>query len=726
MVATRKQARSAGNTTVVDQTHGLSTNRRFKSRSDRRKHGKHRRHVKVAAPQSSLQNKGIKDDPIDLTRESAKRVIDLTKGSSDETEYKNSSKATEQTTEPDSDAIHIEAEQSGQKTMAVSEPGEEGRQSFSSEQVTIDNGSEPQTSEIKSEALQAPIGTVTTVLPAFVQTAAPEPGTTGNEKSQPSPAIVPHPEQSSIGGADFSDNRADSRQEAVQTQQKSIKEVKRQIFETYKSAVSKLVEALEKAEKSVGEAKRRHLIAKREWQEAVADEKEIKATLQSYQISKTKLEKDLTKRGPTTATGRARKFPRQTSTREPTYKGHIGTNYTNISNSEQHPIIASDGLQIPHAGDHQCIAGGTILSDTRSDTLYTAILDRTTPSPRRENPTTTEEQDQVVDSSGHGQPLHRNEFGITRQDMRQNELYELKIRQHVEDHGKCDCSKKEPSQRSCARDCSNAATLIICDVETCSLDESLCRNRWAEVWTHKQDGISPYLRKVEDSRCGAGVIWTGSQIQSGGVKRLAEYTGEYISSAEHSRRKERTEHITEGHFAFELKVPADWDRIYLDSTYVTSLARLINHSCDPNAEAVQYWARDGIRLMIESSKTISTGDPITINYGSAPTEFRVTIGGTVKSQPVCHCGCKGKCKWPLSQAVHELEVWLETMARTWPKTPLPEYIELCLRGARDSIQVHSENYETAEPGTILQKACREVVMRLKKSLRIDVDEPRVS
>jgi SET domain-containing protein len=82
-------------------------------------------------------------------------------------------------------------------------------------------------------------------------------------------------------------------------------------------------------------------------------------------------------------------------------------------------------------------------------------------------------------------------------------------------------------------------------------------------------------------------------------RRIIEYIGPLISNAEIERRKT-------GKYFFG--VNSKWS---IDGKARSNIARYINHSCRPNAEAFI----SGHRVWIWSKKRIEAGQEITINYG---------------------------------------------------------------------------------------------------------------
>ena len=81
-------------------------------------------------------------------------------------------------------------------------------------------------------------------------------------------------------------------------------------------------------------------------------------------------------------------------------------------------------------------------------------------------------------------------------------------------------------------------------------------------------------------------------------KRMIEYVGPLISNEEADRKG--------GMYLFEVS-----EKLTIDGSARTNLARYINHSCRPNAEAFIY----GKRIWIYSKRAIRAGEALTLNYG---------------------------------------------------------------------------------------------------------------
>jgi uncharacterized protein len=116
-------------------------------------------------------------------------------------------------------------------------------------------------------------------------------------------------------------------------------------------------------------------------------------------------------------------------------------------------------------------------------------------------------------------------------------------------------------------------------------------------------------------------------------EKIIEYTGERISNAEADRRyvdEDMRRHHT---FLFILT-----SRTIIDGGSGGSDARFINHSCDPNCEAVIY---DNRRIWIEAIRDIAPDEELVYDY-----QYERTDDHTDEDEEfyVCRCGaatCRG-------------------------------------------------------------------------------------
>ena len=130
-------------------------------------------------------------------------------------------------------------------------------------------------------------------------------------------------------------------------------------------------------------------------------------------------------------------------------------------------------------------------------------------------------------------------------------------------------------------------------------------------------------------------LFAARRIRPG--QRIIEYTGEKISNDEADERYDE-EKMTRHHtFLFTLD-----DDHCIDGDVRTNTARLINHSCDPNCEAII----EDDRIWIYALTNIQPGVELAYDYKYERT------GDDIKALEkfyVCHCGsdrCRGSIMVP--------------------------------------------------------------------------------
>ncbi|MFT4198029.1 MAG: SET domain-containing protein-lysine N-methyltransferase [Pseudoxanthomonas sp.] len=126
-------------------------------------------------------------------------------------------------------------------------------------------------------------------------------------------------------------------------------------------------------------------------------------------------------------------------------------------------------------------------------------------------------------------------------------------------------------------------------------------------------------------------------------ERLIEYKGRRRTHAQVDR--EEAGDADSGHtFLFTLN-----DRYVIDANYEGNSARWINHSCDPNCEAVidehEGADRRRDRVFIEAIRDIAPGEELTYNYG-----IRLDQPHTARMKKIwaCRCGAR-KCTGTMLQ-----------------------------------------------------------------------------
>jgi uncharacterized protein len=115
--------------------------------------------------------------------------------------------------------------------------------------------------------------------------------------------------------------------------------------------------------------------------------------------------------------------------------------------------------------------------------------------------------------------------------------------------------------------------------------------------------------------------------------RIIEYLGERITSEESDRRYD--DEKMERHHTFLFALDSGW---IIDASVDGNEARFLNHSCDPNCEAVE----EDDRIFIEAMRTIRPGEELVYDYQYAREDVE-----NIKDAErlyICHCGspkCRG-------------------------------------------------------------------------------------
>jgi uncharacterized protein len=120
-------------------------------------------------------------------------------------------------------------------------------------------------------------------------------------------------------------------------------------------------------------------------------------------------------------------------------------------------------------------------------------------------------------------------------------------------------------------------------------------------------------------------------------ERIAEYEGERISWKEADTRYD--DESKRRHHTFLFAVTT---RTVIDGAVQGNDARFINHSCDPNCEAID----DGGRIFIEAMQDIAAGDELFYDYAYSRDESTTPEDEQLY---VCRCGTV-KCRGTILEA----------------------------------------------------------------------------
>ena len=150
-------------------------------------------------------------------------------------------------------------------------------------------------------------------------------------------------------------------------------------------------------------------------------------------------------------------------------------------------------------------------------------------------------------------------------------------------------------------------------------------------------------RKIEarQSDIHGNGVFAIANIKKG--EQVVEYKGKRRTHAEVD--KDDTGDVESGHtFLFTLN-----DDYVIDANHKGNKARWINHSCDPNCEAVidehEGKNRKKDRVLIEAIRNIKPGEELTYNYGITLDEPHTA---RLKKIWECRCGSK-KCTGTMLQ-----------------------------------------------------------------------------
>ena len=132
--------------------------------------------------------------------------------------------------------------------------------------------------------------------------------------------------------------------------------------------------------------------------------------------------------------------------------------------------------------------------------------------------------------------------------------------------------------------------------------------------------------------------------------RLIEYTGEHITNAEADRRYEDARMRKHHTFLFILN-----SRTCVDAAVGGNVARYINHSCDPNCEAII----DGQHIWIEALRDIQEGEELSYDY-----EYDWLPEYTVRDLEFYGCECGStRCRGTIVDVPERKQHLLEELRR---------------------------------------------------------------
>ncbi|KAI4263170.1 MAG: hypothetical protein L6R42_001673 [Xanthoria sp. 1 TBL-2021] len=192
---------------------------------------------------------------------------------------------------------------------------------------------------------------------------------------------------------------------------------------------------------------------------------------------------------------------------------------------------------------------------------------------------------------------------------------------------RCVCTQES----GCDHSCLNRHMFYECDDTNCNVGQDRCTNR-------SFDGLKQRHKKGGKYNIGVEVIKTadrGYGVRSNRTfephQIIVEYTGEIITQDECDDRMENRYKDNECFYLMEFD-----QKMILDATR-GSIARFINHSCEPNCEMIKMTVAGKPRMALFAGENgIMTGEELTYDYNFNPY--------SVKNVQQCRCGaptCRG-------------------------------------------------------------------------------------
>jgi [histone H3]-lysine4 N-trimethyltransferase ASH1L len=204
----------------------------------------------------------------------------------------------------------------------------------------------------------------------------------------------------------------------------------------------------------------------------------------------------------------------------------------------------------------------------------------------------------------------------------------------------CVCQCPQPGEQGCEDDCLNRVMQYECNDDNCNLAASQCSNRaFAELAarTKKGGAFDLGVEVIKTSNRGFGVR-SCRTFASGQI--IMEYTGEIISEAECQRRMREDYKDKQCYYLMELE-----RGLIIDGTK-GSMARFINHSCNPNCEVRMVKVNGTPRMAVFAGENgVMTGEELTYDYN-------FDNFGTTRQ--ICYCGAEN-CRGFLSKRLNAAE-----------------------------------------------------------------------
>ncbi|QIW98325.1 hypothetical protein AMS68_003843 [Peltaster fructicola] len=197
-----------------------------------------------------------------------------------------------------------------------------------------------------------------------------------------------------------------------------------------------------------------------------------------------------------------------------------------------------------------------------------------------------------------------------------------------------------PGERGCDDDCLNRVMHYECDKNNCALTPEQCGNRAFADLAHRTKKGGKFdigVEIVQTSNRGFGIracrVFAPGDI-------IMEYTGEIISEAECQRRMREIYANKQSYYIMEFD-----QGLHIDGTK-GSMARFVNHSCEPNCEVRMVKVSGKPRMAIFASDSgVFTGEELTYDYN---------FDNFGEARQVCFCGA-ASCRGSLSRRLNATE-----------------------------------------------------------------------
>ena len=204
----------------------------------------------------------------------------------------------------------------------------------------------------------------------------------------------------------------------------------------------------------------------------------------------------------------------------------------------------------------------------------------------------------------------------------------------------CVCAAPTQEHEGCGEDCLNRVMQYECNDDNCNVGALACGNRnFASLGARMKDGgaFSVGVEVVRTGNRGFGVrscrTWAPGEI-------VMEYTGEIVSEGECQRRMREEYKDKMCYYLMELE-----RGLIIDGTK-GSMARFINHSCEPNCEVRMVKVNGTPRMgVFAGERGVATGEELTYDYN---------FDNFGESLQKCFCGAP-TCRGYLSKRLNASE-----------------------------------------------------------------------